>query len=220
MRPNLEYLYSQFHYYNSLCFNGRLSTPEIRLNTRRASLGVTKCVTDCKTGREKLWIEISVRFDLPEEEYIDTLVHEMIHYYILSNHIVDDGPHGSVFQAEMKKINQEYRIKTTQYYESSEEKLFNTQGRTRFICVARLRNGTSGLAVVAKNNVIAFWDEFYKIYEVEDLKWYVSNREIFGRYPQRPIPTLYSLPQYKIEEYLQGARRLVKNGDSIIVQDH
>lgn len=219
MRPDLEYLYSKFHYYNGLCFNGRLSSPEIRLNTRRGALGLTRRAIDRETGKEKIWIEISVRHDLPEEEYLDTLVHEMIHYYIWSSHIADDGPHGSVFRAEMKRINVECGVRTTQYYENPEGELVNTRGRVRFICVVRMRDGLTGVAVVAKNNVLAFWDEFYRIPEAEDVEWYVSDREIFAQYPQRPVPTLYHLPQEKVEGYLQGARRLIRDGDSIMIED-
>ena len=87
MRPTLDYLVERFDYFNQLCFDGELQRPPIKLNTRYATMGQTGgecCVYDDGTIQWKnLRIEISVRRDLPEYEYTDTLVHGMIHYYIV-----------------------------------------------------------------------------------------------------------------------------------------
>jgi len=51
---------------------------------------------------------ISTKVDLPEAEVEDTIIHEMIHYWILSNQMQDTGPHGDIFKAKMKEINMKY----------------------------------------------------------------------------------------------------------------
>ena len=84
MRPTLDYIIEKFDYYNQLCFDGKLQRPPIFLNTRYSTMGQTggmgEIDKDGKLHWSELRIEISVRRDLPEYEYIDTLVHEMIHY--------------------------------------------------------------------------------------------------------------------------------------------
>ena len=44
--------------------------------------------------------------DLPEELVEDTILHEMIHYYIAFNHWSDTSTHGQLFRREMKRINE------------------------------------------------------------------------------------------------------------------
>jgi len=48
---------------------------------------------------------ISTVIDLPEREVEDTILHEMIHYYILSNQMQDTSAHGEIFMRMMKDIN-------------------------------------------------------------------------------------------------------------------
>ena len=112
MRPTLQYIIEKFDYYNKLCFSGQLQRPPIRLNTRYSTMGITKGKQRIDSNGLPYWsdlsIEISVRRDLPEYEYIDTLVHEMIHYYIFSNNLVDDSPHGTLFRRKMDEITQKY----------------------------------------------------------------------------------------------------------------
>lgn len=44
--------------------------------------------------------------DLPEELVEDTILHEMIHYYIAFNQWRDTSTHGQLFRREMKRINE------------------------------------------------------------------------------------------------------------------
>lgn len=123
MRPSVTELQQMFDYYNDLCFGGKLVRPEIRLNRRKRSMGLTVVRTDCLTQRKSIHIEVSVLNDLPREEYIDTLVHEMIHYHIFSSNLEDDATHGSLFRSIMGRINTECGVKVTLRYKASDEDL-------------------------------------------------------------------------------------------------
>lgn len=46
--------------------------------------------------------------DLPEDVVKDTIIHEMIHYYIMSNQMQDTAPHGKLFIAKMQEINRKF----------------------------------------------------------------------------------------------------------------
>ncbi len=214
MRPTLEYLYGKFDYFNQLCFHGQLPRVTIQLNTRKMALGRT-CRRIDGSGKETIWIEISVRFDFPEEEYIDTLLHEMIHYYILVNKLQDDAPHGTLFKNEMNRIAAAYGLRITIQYDPSEEKMLNTSSRWRYVCVATFNDGHKAVTVVAKNNLFRFWEEIASLPNVVEANWYFSNRDVFGKYPLTSSLTWFPVEAAKVSLYLTGAKLLKKIGNTI-----
>ena len=219
MRPTLDYIKSKFEYYNKLCFDGMLPMPPIRLNMRYGIMGVTKSeVTRTPEGKlhyDNISIEISVRQDLPEEEYIDTLVHEMIHYYIEYNNIQDNSPHGRVFKEKMDYIQSRFGIKITIAFDPSDEYLVNTITHARYVCVAEFEDERMGIAVVAKNRIFLLWDAIPLLKGVKTVNWYVSNRAIFEKYPVMVSPGLIIEDSDKIHHYLTGAKQLERNNDTI-----
>lgn len=223
MRPTLEYLKDKFEYYNRLCFDGSLPMPSIKLNMRYSEMGVTKYREMISADGVKHYgdfsIEISVRRDLPEEEYIDTLVHEMIHYYIAYNHIVDDSTHGQVFCQKMKYITDTFGIKISIAFDADDEYLVNTVSRIRYVCVAEFDDGRMGLSVVAKNKIFALWKQMPQIEGVRSVWWYVTNRAIFDKYPVMVSPALIITDADKIHHYLTGAYLLENDGKVIKVKD-
>lgn len=222
MRPTLTYIIEKFDYYNQLCFDGKLERPTIILNTRYQQLGVTKrkLIKD-EGGAVKWsdpWIEISVRQDLPEYEYIDTIVHEMIHYYIISNDIKDDSEHGTIFCQIMKRISQKYGVRLTITYDPSEDEQIKTKNRNRFVCVAQTTDGQTCFAVVAKNKLFQFWDIIPQMDGISEVHWFVSDRRIFANFPVAVSPSLIYIDTGKMYHYLSGARELEKDGEIIKVK--
>lgn len=219
MRPTLTYFKERFDYYNQLCFDGSLERPIIKLSLRSTGLGVTqqrieRDANGNETGRDAL-IEISVRHDLPEVEYIDTLVHEMIHYYIFMNKLQDNAAHGKLFMAKAQEITRKYGIKVTVNYELTDEEQVNARGRNRWVCVAHDDAGNTLMAVVARGKVFELWDAFEQAPDLHDVRWWLSNREIFGTFPLVVSPQLYSVDPSQIESYLIDAQPLIKDGDVI-----
>ncbi|MDE6670391.1 MAG: SprT-like domain-containing protein [Muribaculaceae bacterium] len=217
MRPTLEYLYTKFDYFNKLCFYGQLQRPIIQLSTRKGALGRTCCETDRDSGKKTVWIEISVRQNLPEEEYIDTLLHEMIHYYIQTNNLRDDAAHGSLFKAEMNRITATYGLRITIEYAPSEEELVNTISRWRYVCIATFNDGHKAVAVVAKNKLFYFWEVISSLPDLSVAEWYISDRAIFEQYPLSSHLRLFPIESVKIPLYLTGAKPLKKVGNIIQV---
>ena len=222
MRPTLDYIRKKFEYYDRLCFENKLPMPLIKLNMRYGTMGITQYRTvvdnDGKSSNADFSIEISVRMDLPEEEYIDTLVHEMIHYFIAYNNIQDDSPHGSVFQQIMHNITNTYGIRVTIAFDPSDEYLVKSITRIRYVCVADLENGKMGLAVVAKNCLFQLWQQMQNIDGVKRVSWYISNRAIFGKYPVAVSPVLFIENADKIHHYLTGAKELLNDGTTIRIK--
>jgi len=219
MRPTLDYIIEKFDYYNQLCFDGKLKRPPILLNTRYSAMGQTGGLGEIDENGKIHWselrIEISVRRDLPEYEYIDTLVHEMIHYYIMSNDMEDDSPHGRLFRQKMEEITNKHGIRITIQYDPSEEIMIATRTRNRYICVAETTDGHTYFAVVARNKLFQFWELIPQIEGVSEVRWYVSDRQIFENVPVAVSPALIPIDAGKIHHYLTGARELENTGEII-----
>lgn len=220
MRPTLQQVKEKFDYYNKLCFGGQLPTPPIRLNTRYGSMGFTKYREekhpDGTVTYTDLSIEISVRQDLPEIEYIDTLVHEMIHYYIFVNNLKDSSPHGHLFRAKMKEITEKYGIRITIEFDPTDEELIRTvSDRYRYICVLDFDDERLGMAVVARGKVFELWDIMPRVPHVRNVRWFTSNRAIFERFPTIVSPAYIAIDADKLHHYLTGALELENTGSVI-----
>ena len=96
-----EYVKDKFGEFNRLIFGGKLPLLPICMSNARTFLGA------CTFKRKRNWLgktvlydfklKISTRFDLPEKELEDTIVHEMIHYYIAVNKLKDTSTNGHIF---------------------------------------------------------------------------------------------------------------------------
>ena len=65
----------------------------------------------------------------------DTILHEMIHYWILSNQMQDTGPHGEIFIKKMKEINVKFnRNLSVSHKATKEEHDKDTEVRQHLIC--------------------------------------------------------------------------------------
>jgi len=104
---NLEEQYSQL---NREIFNNALPPDvSVRWNHSRTNMGKTR-ITRHSDHSYLFHITISRFFICQDREYIETLIHEMIHVYmVLSGEFRKDGRiHGPLFQKHMNRINREY----------------------------------------------------------------------------------------------------------------
>ena len=112
MIATLPFLEKRFETFNHACFGGAL--PPVPLKLSRAVRSLGSCTYKKRRhlfGKMEFYdfcIHVSTRFDLPEEELEDILLHEMIHYEILVNQRQDTSAHGRLFRARMVEINQAY----------------------------------------------------------------------------------------------------------------
>lgn len=100
MQATTQFLYQLFDTYNKRCFESRLQRPLIVITQAKRQLGVFVATRPTPT------IKISNYYDQSEAAFTNTMVHEMIHYYIFANNIHDTSSHGKYFRALMREINQ------------------------------------------------------------------------------------------------------------------
>jgi hypothetical protein len=68
-------------------------------------------------------IKMSDCFDYPEKDFIETMVHEMIHYYIAWNRIKVIRSHGRVFMRMANEMKEKYGLNVTKKIGASSFKL-------------------------------------------------------------------------------------------------
>jgi hypothetical protein len=102
MELTLSYLKKQFNKYNKEYFDGVLPDIKIEISRTKKALGQFRYISKTKTP---LCIRISKYYDRDPHEIDQTLVHEMIHYYICFMGMKDTSTHGLIFTGMAKEIN-------------------------------------------------------------------------------------------------------------------
>ena len=125
MIPDIAFIQRAYDKFNALCFEGALPPIPFKLTRARTFLGKVayKVKRGVFTGPKikDCCMRISTSFDLPEAEWEDVIIHEMIHYYILVNGLRDTSTHGQIFRRMMNDINLKYgRHITVRYHSKSE----------------------------------------------------------------------------------------------------
>ena len=164
-------------------------------------------------------ILFSEYYDFDEETFRNLMVHEMIHYWILSNQMQDTGPHGKIFLEKMKEINMKFnRNLSVAHKMTKEEADQDKEVRQHIICVSRLRNGKRGVTVVTKSRLFQLWEEMPNFPNMAELRWVVSLDPYFNRFPRATVAKVYPVPSEELEEHLKDAQELVRSGNSIRIK--
>lgn len=113
MVPTIEFVQSVYDRFNIEIFGGQLPAIPMRMSHARSFIGkVQYKYVRGLFGRIKGYTDyklvVSTFYDLAEQELEDVVIHEMIHYWILTRGIKDSSSHGRVFRAMMKDINSRY----------------------------------------------------------------------------------------------------------------
>ncbi len=221
MRPTKEYIERKYEELNNLCFGGELPVVPIQMSRARTYLGQL----GFKRRRRLLrgWenysfvLRISVRIDLPEDEVIDTLLHEMIHLAIASRQQKDTS-HGRLFRQMMADINKRYgRHITISHRKTKAEQEQDTQRRTHLICVSTFETGEQGITIAAKSRIFSLWNLMPHFPKVIETEWFLSYDPFFNRFPRALTPKIYHIEEEALKEHLRDAKPLMRQSDKIVV---
>ncbi|NLZ18688.1 MAG: SprT family zinc-dependent metalloprotease [Bacteroidales bacterium] len=214
MTPTVEYLEERFDTFNRMCFDGALPRIPIKLSGARSFVGrlTYRPVRDWR-GRvvrhEDFVLRISTRFDLPETEIEDTLIHEMIHCWIAFNGIKDSATHGREFRAKMKEINTLHGRHLTISHKSTPEELDrDTRIREHHVCVSRLADGRTAVTVAASTCVAKIRRAFRWSPTVRSSAWFESRDPWFNRFPRCRTPKLFPVDPVLLQQHLDGGDTL------------
>ena len=199
MIPTEAYIRSRFDAYNAQFFGGELPPLPIRLSHAKGFLGKV-CFTRRRQGlfggykNTDFVLRINVRIDLPEEVVEDTILHEMIHYYIAVNQWKDSSTHGQLFRREMARINREgNRHITITHRLNDAERHQAVLHKGRVVAVVRFEDGKTGVKIVPKQirHILAWERQARRHFPIETIEWYYTDNEHFSTYPSSMALRIY-----------------------------
>jgi len=197
--PTVSYIQSRFDEYNARFFGGQLPPVPIRLSHAKGFLGKLT-FTRRKQGlfrgykNEDFVLCINVRIDLPEELIQDTILHEMIHYFIAVNQLKDTSTHGQLFRREMARINAEgHRHITISHRLTDDQRSQAVIHKTRAFALVHFSDGKIGIKVVPNTpEHIRYWDKTAKRrFPVSSIEWFLSSDDYFARFPSSVAMKIY-----------------------------
>lgn len=227
MKATVQYVQDKFREYNQLFFKGLLSEIPIELSDAKGFIGVCKYKKrKLENGTVELYdfrLSINTRIDLPEEEIQDTIIHEMIHYFIGINRLEDSSSHGPMFQHLMNTINEQYGRHITISHKGTKEEAeqaVDKRAKWHVIAVVTYYGGRKGIKVLprVKERILAYNKGVSKAHGVECIDYYLSNDPFFNRYPNSSSLTVTNLGKENIEAHLKTALKLFCTANDIKIQ--
>ena len=223
MKANIEYVKKKFDEYNHLMFNGELQPLPFALSKAKTYNGALfykrEKNADGTWHYSNFVFRISTVYDLSEDKIEDTIIHEMIHYYIFSKQLHDTKPHGKLFVAIMNEINNKFnRHVTVSNHITRDESDTDKRVKPHLICISRLRTGKRCFTVVAKSRLFVLWDAMPKLPQTVECKWYLSIDPYFNRFRKALRPVLYWVPDEELDAHLVSAKELVRQDNVIRVK--
>ncbi len=225
MHATIKYVEKKFDEFNRLIFGSRLPRLPIRMSDATTFLGM--CVSKVQTlpdGRRQhhdFELRVSLRHDIPERELEDVIIHEMIHYFIMYNELVDSSPHGELFKAMMRSINRTYgRNITISRRSTPEERTRTVESKRQWHVIAsiRFRDGRQGVKVLPRvvPKILDYYRHVSSAPEIADVKLFLHDNPFFNRYPTSAALRVHEIDASDLKDNLAGAHILeVKNGKLI-----
>lgn len=192
MKPTTDYIARKFQEFNVQIFGGKLTMPLIQLSRARTFVG--QCAAKKRrtllhgTQLFDFRLKFSICFDLTEEEWEDTIIHEMIHYYIGVNGIKDSSAHGCVFRQMMETVNQRFGRKLTISHRSTPEQkelLYSVKKVWHVIALVHFTDGRKGLKVLPRirQRIEKYRATMLRDQRITRIDLFITNDPYFNRFP-------------------------------------
>ena len=225
MKPTIPYIRERFSYFNTLIFGGRLPEVPVTLCTVTSFVGQYKSKIrnhpdGCKEHYDSV-LRFSTAFDLSERELEDTIIHEMIHYFIAYNGLRDRTAHGPLFKAMMQSINEAHgRAISISHRSAPGEHLAarTSVKRWHVVAIIQLRNGLFGVKVLPRvmPKIIDYHNKVKAAPNVKEIKLYLSGDPFFNRYPTSTALHYHEIKPTEATTHLAGAHRLEVKGSKLL----
>ena len=216
LKATEEYIKEHFELYNRAMFGGTLPVPPIHLTNARTYMGMLTCRKRVGLFGKKHFsnfaLRFSKRFDFTEQELQDTLIHEMIHYYISYNQLQDSSAHGQLFRQMMDEINQKYGRHITISHRSSKEERLQVIGnrpRPRVFAIIEMKGKhfiKSVPRIAMRIRTMHRW--LLSAPEVKSVQWYYSIDPYFAIYPSSMGRHVQRIDLNEIQPHLLNATPL------------
>lgn len=217
MKPTIEYIERKFQEFNILMFDGKLPMPPIQLSKAKTFVG------QCAAKRRrtlfhgtKLFdfrLKFSICFDLPEQEWEDTIIHEMIHYYIGVNELKDTSAHGKLFRQLMGSINERFNRNLTISHRSTpeqKEQLYSTKRVWHVIALVYFADGRKGLKVLPRirQRIQTYRTMMLRDKQFNKIELFMSDDPYFNRFPNSSAFNVVLAKEEEFMPHIQQAEPL------------
>jgi len=215
MTITINEIKEQFNKWNKTIFNDELPVPSFELMQTKSLLGQFKWQRIGYVG-VGYTIRISTFFDRPFESYVNTIVHEMLHYYIKYKDIKDTSSHGREWKRMAAEINRKHglNIKRTNpagggVSEAVLEKKANKNKKFEYAFVCKMKNGFYAAAVAPIGSLHKLNPRFKTWNAVEDYK--VVKAPWSQTYKLRHLRTACGVRYITKEQYNELLNNMVLN---------
>ncbi len=200
MRADIPYVQQKFREFNRLMFDGRLPEPPVSITNAKTYLGV------CAFRKHRKWhgrleysdfkIRISRRFDLPQDEIDDTIIHEMIHYYIGLFSPVDMPGHSALFRRMMADINTRYGRHISVSHRltpDQQEQAIDNRPQRHIVARVVLKDGRTGIKVIPcmERHIRRYHRGMMASGKVSSIEFFQTTDPFFNRFPSSSAFTVY-----------------------------
>lgn len=225
MKATVPYVKEKFKEYNQLFFGGTLPELPIELSDAKGFAGVCRYKSrEKEDGTVELYdfrLSINTRIELPEEELEDTIIHEMIHYFIAYNRLEDSSSHGPMFQHLMKTINEKYGRHVSITHKTTaeqQEALIDKRQHYHVVAVVSFVGGKMGIKVLPRviPSIVNYYNKVREQKSVVDVRLFMSNDTYFNRFPNSAALKVHYVDIAELSEHLKGAELMECDGETII----
>lgn len=225
MKPTIPYLLERFEHFNTVVFGGRLPVPVVSLCDVTSFVGQYKSrLRSLPDGRHEHYdhqLRFSTAFNLDENELEDTIIHEMIHYFISYNELSDRTAHGPLFKALMNSINETHGRNITISHRTSSSRLNEAkEAKKKWHVIAILHFGDGQLGVKVLPRVIPRIIDYYKIISsapnISKVDLYLHNDPFFNRFPTSTGRRCHAISPADARDHVAGAHTLTVSGNRLV----
>lgn len=225
MKATVEYIERKFEEFNKQMFGGRLPKIPIVLSDAKSFLGV--CVAKSTTlpnGLKQYYdyeLRINTRIDFPEDVVEDTIIHEMIHYFIFFNNLHDTSAHGNIFLSIMQSINDNYGRKLSISHNATDEEkeqAVSTKRTWHVVAVVYFKNGNVGVKVLPRvqPKIIDFCQKLSAEKTITSYSLYMTDEPFFNRFPTSTALRLNMVEKDILNEILSSAQEYIISNNQVI----
>lgn len=200
MRADIPYVQQKFREFNRQMFDGRLPEPPVSITNAKTYLGV------CAYRKHRKWhgrleysdfrIRISRRFDLPRDEIDDTIIHEMIHYYIGLFSPADMPGHSTLFRRMMADINERFGRHISVSHRltpDQQEQAIDNRPKRHIVAKVVLKDGRTGIKVIPcmERHIRRYHRGMMASGKVSSIEFFQTTDPFFNSFPSSSAFTVY-----------------------------
>lgn len=220
MTPDIQYTRRKFQEFNALMFANRLPEPKFSLSDARSYVGQCHYAVHRQSDGSRRYSDFELRmsrsFDLPEHVVEDTIIHEMIHYFILVNGLHDSAPHGNIFKSIMLSINNSYNRRITVTHRERHDghaahpAAAHTVDKLRTVAVITMQSGKILFKVIpaTANSIAQFAKAVANARGVTSVDYYATANAFFGQFPSSASLRCSAVEPSELQRQLTGATKL------------